>query len=211
MAGLSSSCSSVGPLGGDALRIGVRVDPGVSLVVRSAVATIAGFPGPGALCRRWTSSSWSPWAGSLSWLPEPLLLVAGADHRMTTRIRLDPRARLVVRDVVVRGRHRERSGSLRQRLVVDVDDRPLLRNELRLGPRWPGADGPAGAGDAVRVAQTLLVGAGPSPPPGGDSGAIRAATMTIAEGVELISEVARDAGALVGAPDTVLHAVTPPR
>ena len=35
--------------------------------------------------------------------------------------------------------------------------------------------------------------------------------MTIAEGVELISEVARDAGALVGAPDTVLHAVTPPR
>jgi urease accessory protein len=54
------------------------------------------------------------------------------------------------------GRHGEPSGSLRQRLLVDLDDQPLLRHELAIGPRWPGWDGPCGVGDH-RCAGALLV------------------------------------------------------
>ena len=140
---------------------------------------------------------------SLVWLPEPLILVAGCDHRMVTRIRLHAGAKLVARDSVVRGRHRQVSGSFRQRLSVDLDGRPLLRNEMHLGPRWPGADGPAGAGDGRAVAQTLLVGAPQSRQPSGTTDGMRAARMTIAEGVELISEIASDAGTLVPASDEI--------
>jgi urease accessory protein len=115
----------------------------------------------------------------------------------------------VFRDIVVRGRHREASGSLRQRLDVEVAGRPLLRNELRLGPRWPGADGPAGAGDAHAVAQTLAVGTDGPWCTDQDRPGVRAARMTIDEGVVLLSETARDAG-LLTAPYEELRDARPP-
>jgi urease accessory protein len=59
----------------------------------------------------------------------------------------------------VLGRHCEAPGSLLQRLRVDVDGRPLLRNDLALGPRWPGSLGPAGTAGARAVGTVLVVGA----------------------------------------------------
>lgn len=66
------------------------------------------------------------------------------------------------------GRHGETSGSALQRLTVNRAGRPLLRNELPLGPRWPGAAGPAGTHGARVVTSTLVVGSeAPSEPAAG--------------------------------------------
>ena len=46
---------------------------------------------------------------------------------------------------------------------IDLAGQPLLRNDLPLGPAWPGSDGPAGAGPARAVGTLVLVGAGVAP------------------------------------------------
>ena len=173
----------------------VRVESDASLVVRSAAATMA-MPGALGAASHVALDVRVAAGASLRWLPEPLVLVAGCDHRMTTRVRLAPGARLVLRDVVVCGRHGEASGSFRHRLRVDADERPLFRSDLHVGPRWLGADGPAGIASARAVAQTLLVGV-ESPPSAGVVAGVRTATMALGEGAVLVSELADRAGDLV--------------
>lgn len=147
--------SGAGPVGGDDLRLDVDVRSGASLVVRSAGASLV-LPGPSGrpsslrVCARVQ--------GSLRWEPEPTILVAGCDHRATTTIDLAAGATLAWREVVVLGRHDEPTGSLLQRLHVDRAGAPLLRSELPAGPRWPGAEGPAGTDGAVVVTSLLVVG-----------------------------------------------------
>lgn len=150
--------SAAGPLGGDELQLRVRVEAGATLVVRSAASTMA-MPGVTQSPSHLTLHIEVAAGATLHWLPEPLLLVTGCDHRVTTRVQLDPSAELVLRDRVVCGRYGEVSGSLLHRMRVDVGDEPLVRNDLQIGPRWPGADGPSGRAEARAVAQTLLVGA----------------------------------------------------
>jgi urease accessory protein len=153
--GLYLVASGAGPVGGDDLHLDLDVGAGASLLVRSAAAVMA-LPGPtGApsslrVCARVR--------GSLRWEPQPTILVAGCDHRATTTILLAAGATLLWREVVVLGRHDEPTGSLLQRLHVDRDGAPLLRNELPVGPRWPGADGPAGTDGAGVVSSLLVVG-----------------------------------------------------
>jgi urease accessory protein len=153
--GLYLVASGAGPVGGDDLHVDVDVGPGASLVVRSAAASMV-LPGPSN-----KPSSLRVRArvrGSLRWEPEPTILVAGCDHRTTTMIDLAAGATLVWREVIVLGRHDEPTGSLLQRLHVDVDGTPLLRSELPVGPRWPGAGGPAGTDGALVVTSVLYVG-----------------------------------------------------
>jgi urease accessory protein len=85
-----------------------------------------------------------------------MVLVRGADHRSSTNITLEPGASLVWQEIAVLGRHAEEGGSVRLRLRVERDGVPLLCSDLALGPAWPFASGPAGAG-ASRVVGTLLV------------------------------------------------------
>ena len=147
--------------------------------------------------RRRRSICGSAAGGALCWLPEPMLLAKGCDHRTTTRIRLDPGAALVFREVVVLGRHQEASGSLCQGIRVDVDERPLLRNTLLLGPRWPHADGPAGVDHARAVAQTLVVGAEPAAcGVGAPVEGVRSASMELGPDAAMISELTSDPGRL---------------
>jgi urease accessory protein len=153
--GLYLVASGAGPVGGDDLHLDVQVRPDASLVVRSAAASMA-LPGPAG-----EPSSLRVRArvhGSLRWEPEPTILVAGCDHRATTTIDLALGATLVWREVVVLGRHDEPTGSLLQRLRVDRAGAPLLRTELPVGPRWPGAAGPAGTDGALVVTSLLVVG-----------------------------------------------------
>ena len=56
----------------------------------------------------------------------------------------------------------EATGSVLHRLHVDRGGVPLLRTELPVGPRWPGAGGPAGT-DGARVLTSLLVVGHPEP------------------------------------------------
>lgn len=153
--GLYLVASGAGPVGGDDLRLDIHVGWDASLVVRSAAASMV-LPGPSG--RPSSLRVRAQVRGSLRWEPEPTILVAGCDHRTTTTIDLAAGATLVWREVVVLGRHDESTGSLLQRLQVDRAGAPLLRTELPVGPRWPGADGPAGTDGALVVSSTLVVG-----------------------------------------------------
>jgi urease accessory protein len=70
---------------------------------------------------------------TLSWAPEPAVLIAVCDHRTTVSIRLAGTARIIWRDEVQLGRWSERTGSLLQRLSIDRDGRALLRTALGVG------------------------------------------------------------------------------
>ncbi len=153
--GLYLVASGAGPVGGDDLHLDLDVRSGASLVVRSAAATMV-LPGPSG--QPSSLRVRAQVSGSLRWNPEPTILVAGCDHRATTTIDLAVGAKLVWREVVVLGRHDEPTGSLLQRLHVNVAGTPLLRTELPIGPRWPGADGPAGTDGALVVSSLLVVG-----------------------------------------------------
>lgn len=171
--GLFLVASGAGPVGGDHLGLDVDVGAGASLVVRSAAASIV-LPGPSG-----AQSSFRARArvrGSVRWAVEPTILVAGCDHRATTTIDLAAGATLWWREVVVLGRHGEPAGSLLQRLRVDRGGVPLLRTEVPLGPRWPGAGGPAGTDGARVVSSLLVVGLDePALPPGTDGAVLRLA------------------------------------
>jgi urease accessory protein len=186
--------SAAGPLGGDRYHLSVLVAPGASLVLRSAAATIA-LPGPDGAASQLDVELAVAAGASLWWLPEPVVAAAGCDHHVRTKVRLAASARLVLRDELVLGRHGEPGGSVWQRLVVDRDGAPLVRNELRVGPRWPGGGGPAVLADARAVAQTLVVGvdlATTEPATG-----VRGASMSIAAGAILRTELACAPGQLV--------------
>lgn len=149
--------SAAGPIGGDELHLAVTVGAGAALTVRSVAASVV-LPGAtGAASTLDVDADVGPGA-TLRWLPEPTVVVRACDHRATALVRLSPDAQLVWREVVVLGRHGETPGSLLQRLRVDVDGRPLVRNDLAVGPRWPASLGPAGLGQARAVATALVVG-----------------------------------------------------
>lgn len=188
--------SAAGPLGGDRLHLDVRVEAGASLVVRSAAATIA-LPGVTGAPSRCDLDITVAAGATLWWLPEPLLLVERCDHRMRTRVALGAGACLVLRDEVVLGRHDEPSGSLWQRMHVDVAGEPVLRSDQYAGPRWPGADGPAGNGGARAVAQTLVVGTARARGAAFQSATgVRAATMALRGDAVVVSEVMSSPGLL---------------
>jgi urease accessory protein len=150
--------STAGPIGGDDLRLDVDVAAGADLDIRTVAAGLV-HPSAHGHSSRFDIDVAVAGGATLRWLPEPTVLVQGCDHRTVSTIRLASGASLVWRDEVVLGRHDEPSGSLLQRLRIDLAGRPLLRNDLALGPAWPGADGPAGVGRARAVGTLVAVGA----------------------------------------------------
>lgn len=146
------------PLGGDLLRVDVVVEAGARLTAGSAAATLA-LPGRGGEPARYDVRLTVEEGGELAWLPEPVIAARGSDLRMTTRVRLAPGARLVLREEQILGRHGETPGTLGSRLTVSRDGRPLLDQELSFGPgATPGWDGPAGLGGHRALGQLLLAG-----------------------------------------------------
>lgn len=150
------------PLGGDRLALEAAVRDGAALTVDAAAAMIA-LPG------RRTGEEPADHAGYdvllsvgegavLHWLPEQVISVTGSDLRTRTRVELGPTARLVLREELILGRHGEAGGTLTSRLTVHHAGRPLLDQQLALGPGAPaGWDGPAVLGKHRAVGQLLLV------------------------------------------------------
>jgi urease accessory protein len=142
------------PLGGDDLSLSIVVEPGASLVVRSAAASVA-LPGPDGAPSRLRVDASVGTGGSLVWHPEPGVAATGCDHSSEAAIDLDAGAALVWREEVVLGRHGETSGRWTSSLSVDLDGRPLLRHrvEMGAGTDW---DSPA-VGGGARCAGSVLV------------------------------------------------------
>ncbi|MGW2589662.1 urease accessory protein UreD [Streptomyces sp. NPDC001515] len=147
------------PLGGDRLAVEARAARGARLTVDAAAATVA-LPGPdpGGGAAHYTVTLHVEEDARLDWLPEPLVSAHGSDLVLTTTVHLAPTARLTLREELVLGRHGETTGTLRSRLTVLRDGRPLLDQETAYGPGAPGGwDGPAVLGGHRAVGQLLVV------------------------------------------------------
>ncbi|MET9663168.1 urease accessory protein UreD [Streptomyces sp. NPDC006510] len=145
------------PLGGDRLAIAAQVGEGARLTVDSAAATVA-LPGPGSEPATYDIALSVGERAGLRWLPEQLVSAHGSDLRMTTRVRLAPTARLVLREEQILGRHAEGTGTLVSRLTVHRAGRPLIDQQMAYGPGAPGGwDGAAVLGGHRAVGQLLVV------------------------------------------------------
>ncbi|MFH8689826.1 urease accessory protein UreD [Streptomyces anulatus] len=146
------------PLNGDRLAIEADIADGARLAVDSAAATVA-LPGARAEGEpsAYTVDLRVGEGAVLHWLPEQLVSARGSDLRMTTRVRLAPTGRLLLREEQILGRHGEPTGALTTRLTVHRAGRPLLDQRLAYGPGAPdGWDGPAVLGGHRAVGQLLL-------------------------------------------------------
>lgn len=154
--GVHLVASGAGPVGGDELALTVRVGAGAMLDLRSVAASMV-HPGPSGAPSHLAVDVEVADGAILRWTPEPTILVRGCDHHVRTRIRLGAHASVVWREEVVLGRHAEASGSVLQRLAVDGPDGPILRNDLAVGPCWPGSLGAGGTGPDVGAVGSLVV------------------------------------------------------
>jgi urease accessory protein len=159
---------AAGPLGGDSLTLRIAVGAGAFLRVRTAAASIA-LPGLDGLESVLRVTVTVGAGGRLEYLPEPVVVAAGARHATLVSVTLAAGASLLLRDEVLLGRHGEAGGTARSELRVNYAGRPLLRQSLSVS----GAD-PASLGPAVlaghRAIGTLLRGGDASGDgyPGGD-------------------------------------------
>ncbi|MDQ1356305.1 MAG: urease accessory protein [Acidimicrobiaceae bacterium] len=177
--------SAAGLLAGDRLRIRIDLAPGSRLEVRTTAATIA-HP---CLAGGATAIDVDCHVGAgavLAWLPEPFIACAGCRHQGRVRLHLDKGARVVWLDTLTLGRTGETAGRVDQRLDVELEGRPLLREGLCLGGDSldtgagaagdvPAVAGPAIAGPAIAgpalvgpaIAGTALVGTARTTPTAG--------------------------------------------
>ncbi|WP_326764251.1 urease accessory protein UreD [Streptomyces sp. NBC_01591] len=145
------------PLGGDRLAIATQVGESARLTVDSAAATVA-LPGPGGEPATYDIELNVAEGAELRWLPEQLVSAHDSVLRMTTRVRLAPTARLVLREEQILGRHAESTGTLISRLTVHRAGRPLIDQQMTYGPGAPGGwDGAAVLGGHRAVGQLLVV------------------------------------------------------
>jgi urease accessory protein len=185
---------AAGPLGGDELALSIVVGTGAALCVRTVAATLA-LPGRGGTESRMRVSATVAEGGYLAWLPEPLVAVRGCRHLAESIVDIAGDARLAWREELVCGRHGEPPGDVRVRTTVRRGGRPLVQQELAIGPHAPGWDGPAVLGGA-RVAGTFLVvdpAWAPDGPPGARVLGPTAALLPLAGPAVLASVTGADA------------------
>jgi urease accessory protein len=123
---------AAGPLGGDDLRLDVDVGGGSVVVVRSVAAQLA-QPDPRGRSSMAVTDVHVRAGASVDWHPEPLISVTGSDHRMVTRLRVEPGATVRWTDTIVLGRTGEPPGRIAARLRVEIDGHPVLDHDLVAG------------------------------------------------------------------------------
>jgi urease accessory protein len=182
---------SAGPIGGDALDLRIEVRDGAMLRLRTAAATVA-LPGPDGLESVLTVTATVGPGARLEYLPEPVVIAAGARHVTIIEVTLAEGAYLLLRDELILGRHGEPGGTSRTSLRADYGGRPLLRQSLEVGGTDPASLGPAVLA-GHRVAGTLLrVDPAPGPDMAAPSGP-EVAIMPLAGPGILVTALAHDA------------------
>jgi urease accessory protein len=98
-------------------------------------------------------------------------------------------ARLVWREELVLGRHGERPGELSSRIDLLVEGRPVLRQELGVGPGAPEWSGPVVLGGAKATGTVIVVDPRRSRPPPARCLDTGAATLALPGGAAMVSAV----------------------
>ena len=160
---------AAGPLGGDTLALRISVGAGAFLRVRSAAATVA-LPGLDGLESVLRVTVTVAAGGRLEYLPEPVVVAAGARHATELSVTLDAGASLLLRDELLLGRHGEAGGTARSVLRADYAGRPLLRHAVEVTGSDRVSRGPAllaghrGFGTLLAAGPGLAAGSGSSQP-----------------------------------------------
>ncbi|MER6874634.1 urease accessory protein UreD, partial [Amycolatopsis sp. NPDC000673] len=158
--------SATAPLGGDELRLEIRVGPGAELKLSGVAATLA-LPGLRAVPSLSTVEIVVEDGGSFEYLPEPTVVTARADHVAVLRADLAADAWFHTREVLVLGREGERPGRLSSTVHVTCGDVPALRQTQTVGDPALDASLAVLAGHRVLVTEIEFGG----PPRGGGGGA----------------------------------------
>jgi urease accessory protein len=132
---------AAGPIGGDELSLRISVAAGAFLRVRTAAAAIA-LPGPDGLESVLRVTAEVEAGARLEYVPEPVVVSAGARHATIITVTLAEGASLLLRDEVLLGRHGEAGGAVRSVLRADYAGRPLLRQALEVSGTDPASLGP---------------------------------------------------------------------
>jgi len=203
--------TAAGPLGGDDVEVQVQVGAGAALAVGSVAASIALSGAAPSVMRVRVVVEPGGW---LTWAPEPLIVTAGADHRVDVAIDAAAGAHVWWREELVLGRHGETAGRCVVALRAARDGVPWLRHELGIGV--PGWDGGAVLGVYRTVGSVLATGRGaiedapvvaPAAPEGGtieDAPVVapeqdgRVADLRLEAGGTLTVALARDRPTLLG-------------
>lgn len=148
---------TAGPIGGDDLAYRIDVGPGARVEVHSGASSLA-LPGPGGAQSTLDYAVRVGAGGRLTWAPEPLIVVRGANHAVCARLDLAEDAELLWREGFVLGRKDEATGSIRTRLRISRAGRVVFDHEFAAGPRYPGSLGPAGTAGYRRVTLTAELG-----------------------------------------------------
>jgi urease accessory protein len=148
---------AAGPLGGDQLTLRITVGAGASLRLRTAAAAIA-LPGLDGLESELRVNARVAAGGRLEYLPEPVVVSAGARHATVVSVDLAAGATLLLRDEVLLGRHGEAGGTARSVLRVSYAGRPLLHQSVAVSGSDEASLGPAGLAGYRAVGMLLRAG-----------------------------------------------------
>lgn len=119
-------------LAGDHLRVEVRVVGPVHVEVVETAGTVAYDMRGGTA--RWDVAIDLSGGASLTWDGQPFVVSAGADVRREIVVATADGCRLTMREPLVLGRVGETGGRVCTRTRIDFAGRPLLVDELDLGP-----------------------------------------------------------------------------
>lgn len=124
--------SATSPLGGDELRLTVRIGAGARVRLSGVAATIV-LPGQHGERSLSTVDVEVEAGGELEYLPEPTVITARARHFAELRVSLASDARLRAREVLVLGRTDELPGRMTTSQHIVRAGIPLLRQTLEIG------------------------------------------------------------------------------
>ncbi len=160
---------AAGPIGGDLLDLRIEVRDGATLRVRTAAAAVA-LPGLDDLESVLTVTATAGRGSRLEYLPEPVVVSAGARHATVIQVTLAEGASLLLREELILGRHGEPGGASRTSLRIDYAGRPLLRQSLEVSGTDEASLGPAVLAGSRAVGTLLCVDPGADPAIGRQSG-----------------------------------------
>jgi urease accessory protein len=154
---------AAGPLGGDDLHLQIVVGERARLRIEGIAASIA-LPARSGAASRVTITATVARDGELHWLPEQLIAAQGCQHLAMSNVELADGARLLWREELICGRHKEPPGDVTISTSVTYAGKPLLRQALQVGPAAVHWDGPGILGGAKATGS--LLGVNTAPPSG---------------------------------------------
>lgn len=203
------SASAAGPVGGDTYVLDIHVGAGSTLLLRDVGATLV-LPGPHGRLSRWVTRLRVEEGGTCVWIPEPVIAARGCRHQHVIEAELDEGARLLFREELVLGRHREEPGSLSALLSVRREGVPAVVQQVDLGPEASGSRTPSVLGTHRAVGNVVVVDPDGAPGPAAAAPDAGSAVMRQDACTVQISALAEDAPTLRDRLDHGMDLLGPP-